>query len=124
MESATNTSHDGNPHNAVSSSDLTPSEAGKLPIPPTLREMPPSNTYNGAMVAETRREVASDPNLQRLWDMPSLMVAGITYRKVTESVTLPDGRVYQSVVEELHRSEEPEESHRKRNPISLIKKSH
>ena len=69
--------------------------------------MPPSHTFNGAVIAETRHEARQDPNLKRLWEMPSLMVAGITYRKVTESVTLPDGKVYTSVVEEMHRMEVP-----------------
>ena len=79
---------------------------GQLPVPPTLREMPANHTFNGAVIAETRREAGQDPNLKRLWEMPSLMVAGITYRKVTESVTLPDGKIYTSVVEEMHRMED------------------
>ena len=67
--------------------------------------MPASHTFNDAVIAETRHEAGQDPNVKCLWEMPSLMVAGITYRKVTESVTLPDGKIYTSVVEEMHRME-------------------
>ena len=87
-----------------------PSESnktGRQPVPPTLRKMLLSHTFNDAIIAETRREASQDTNLKYLWEMPSLMVVGITYRKVTENITLPDGKIYTSVVEEMHRMEDP-----------------
>ena len=100
-------------------------ETGRLPVPPTLRKMLPSHTFNDAIIAETRCEAVQDPNLKHLWEMPSLMVAGITYRKVAESVTLPDGKIYTSVVEEMHHMEDPckEESEEPRQHRKLHKKS-
>ena len=106
-------------------SPLASNDPGRLPVPPTLREMPPSHTFNSAVIAETGREARQDPNLKRLWEMPSLMVAGISYRKVTESVTLPDGKVYTSVVKEMHHMEGPhkEESEESRRHRKSHKKS-
>ena len=86
----------------------------QAPIPATLREMPPSRTHTGDQVASARVAASRDTSLARLWEKPSLLISGITYRKVTERVILSDGTTYESVVEELEKPEEEQEQKSKR----------
>ena len=94
---------------ASTATSCTTAVPAGAPIPATLRDMPKSKTFMGDQVASTRVAASRDPNLMRMWEDPSLMVGGITYRKVTERVTLSDGTSYESVVEEMEKPVQPEE---------------
>ena len=74
---------------------------GGLPIPATLREMPEVKTVAGEVIARARAEAAISPTVSRLWQHPSTLVDGLTYRKVSERVMLPSGIWYEGTVEEL-----------------------
>lgn len=83
-----------------------------VPVPPSLRPMPAPASAGGAVIQQVRNDVARMPaqQIERMWEHPSRMIGGITYRRVTETVTLTDGTQYQSVVEELEKPEKPRKS--------------
>jgi hypothetical protein len=110
-----------------SPSEITPPVPTPVegPVPASVRSFPPPQSEGGQMVQQTRDCVAqlSNSQIDRLWEHPSRMIGGVIYRRVTETVTLADGTIYKSSVEELEKPERKRSSKSSKSKSSKSSKS-